>query len=1776
MHTHGPPLLVRLRRIDRRLLVLDRRVRKLMAEREEILARLRSAPGAGEAPAQHVASGVPAAEAVPPAPGAPGVPHGVGNPTSRESRGAYELLRAPAVPEGFAAEPDAAAPLRPEAPAPEAEEVASAWAPEAHGLYGTPGNPAAPEALATPEAHRKLGTPGASDAPGASVEPAADSPVARSAPGVYEASGAATPHRPEAERVLRHDPPPAWAAPGGSEAPAARGGSGAQSTPAPRAQHSASEAPGAPGAYARTGPARRAPGAAPEVRRHSARNVILGLGAVLMTVAALVFAVWAWTAADTGTRVLMLLGVTGAIAWIAVPLHRRGIRATAQTMGALLVVFLAVDALLLWVLLGPDVDPAGYTACATVVVAALLALHGRAVPLRSNAPVAVVLAQPVPVLIVISASPGTGSAIWLLAVVAATALADALVLRVIAPLGLRTSAGVMAAIALLALPFTVPGAIAPDAWWAVAATLLLAGVAGLLLAPGVTGEATAPVCVVVLALAPLAASRTSDVLLPGPLGWWWADNPGPLGRPATEVLRAGWQAPDTVLIALGPLLAAAVLGAVAVRFLRPEHLLPHLAVAVPLTLLPAGLLLGFSHGAFVSWTLALGTAMLLGSFRIPGHRPWALAVGGCATLILGLWWATAVQHSLVATLVLFAALALVCLHLVGRAPTQDTERAEDRRVAAAHAGHRWGRGPRPANGSELRASNTRSEGDPHGPVQGPYPGTSPNLARAGRPAGGAPHGSVRGAPAEAAPVMPRPVVSEGKSASSTTVAGVLRSCALTLWILAMAVGAVHVAVLAFTLEVSPETSTAPWWAASLVALLCATFGLSWGSAARPAGIALMPVAVLVAGPALAPVARLVPRPSGGPASTVWEPAYTVLDTSVSGGAATAVAAPVAGAAALALTWYSDRRSWPLVCALIAPVALLPLPIVLATPFLLAVVTPLTVGAGLIALPVRLGVHAQARWVPVLVGTAVLLWGLIWSLASVYTTVLALFTLVTGALVILRGAVPNIREAGVPGCDTTEPDLARSLHVSAVVLWIVTMVVGAVHLFVLALVTDPSVGWWWIAAPVALLCATVGLCLGRVARYTGVALMPVTVLAAGPALEPWLRPGPGGDGIWNAPDSALWRPAHTVLGTSTSEGLLTVAALLVASAAVLGVTWKLDRDRCVLVGALVAPVALVPLPIVLGLPFTVTLLWTLAVGAGLLALPALSRAPAHAGRSPVLVGSLVLLWALGWSLTSEYTTALTLLVLVSTALTVLLVALPRVHDPVSARALRWAAAGLWLTTAGAGTAGLVTLAAAPQGPLGLWWVASLVALLCAAFGLAWGNAARTVGVALMPVAVLVAGPALAPLLVIGPGVHGVWTAPDTALWGPAHDVLGTSTSEGLFSAIALLVAAAAAGCVTWALARDRCVLVGSLVAPAALVPVPIVLELPFLVAVLTTLAVGAGLTTVAALHREYTADLWLPGLLGAAVLVWAFGWSLATDPTTTAALLALAVAGAVAAALARISTVAVVATAVATGATGGSALVVPLTLGLPVEHAALLPIALTAAVAAGAPRLRSPLTEAAEVPASLWAVVALVLAVSFGVRGELVALGLACLGVVSLCSALRPNRRFLALGGTGLMFAALWTALASWEVAVPEAYTVPPALAAIAVGWEWSRRADRSAQPSSWLAHGGGLLLLLTPSTVMAVLQDEPAWRILAVVAVGLAVTLWGLRARLKAPLALGGAALIVVSARAFGAPFMDLLVELPNWLPFGVVGALLLTVGARYEASLRGLRNLHHAYAAMQ
>src|SRR5699024_703369 len=193
-----------------------------------------------------------------------------------------------------------------------------------------------------------------------------------------------------------------------------------------------------------------------------------------------------------------------------------------------------------------------------------------------------------------------------------------------------------------------------------------------------------------------------------------------------------------------------------------------------------------------------------------------------------------------------------------------------------------------------------------------------------------------------------------------------------------------------------------------------------------------------------------------------------------------------------------------------------------------------------------------------------------------------------------------------------------------------------------------------------------------------------------------------------------------------------------------------------------------------------------------------------------------------------------------------------------------------------------------------------------------------------------------------------------------------------------------------------------------------------------------------------------------------------------------------------------------------------------------------------------------------------------------ALALALLGVIALACAVRPGRRFLAVIGGLLMLGALWTSLVAWKVGVIEAYTVLPAIAALVIGWEWTRRSPEEEAPSSWLAHAGGLLLLLLPSTVQVLDGQDLGLRVPVVLAVGLAVVLWGLRARLQAALVLGGLVLVITSLRAFGRPLWDLITLLPNWVPFAVIGGVLLAVGARYEASLTRLRRLGRAVSAMR
>ncbi|KOX18300.1 SCO7613 C-terminal domain-containing membrane protein [Nocardiopsis sp. NRRL B-16309] len=1356
--------------------------------------------------------------------------------------------------------------------------------------------------------------------------------------------------RSEVHRLLRRESgaPRPVGEPAAPVAPGHAARSGPSGPPAPHAGPQAGPVP--VGAYHRA----QVPPPAPrrsELSQLSAQNLILGLGGLLVGIAALVFAVWTWSDLTTGTRALILTLTTLFFAGVALPLHRRGLASTAETFGALGAALLCVDALALYLVSDGITNGPGYAAAALAVIGALLVLYPLLVPLRAPRVIAVLLVQPVPVLLV-AASSWDGRWPWMLTALAVTALLDVLVgTRLGAPrpgVPVRTLHVVALVVWALTIGFTVlavalmSSVTDPLRWWSVAATLLVSGAASLLLArqPRTTpaerarGRFHTVAGLLALGLVPLAAGPAHLPVLPRVPGRVWSDDPSLAMRTATDVLGlvpVGSAVPSAPA-QLSAILVGAVLAVGVAALPRRALLVPVLALVAPPTLLPVPLLLGFPLVAASVWALLLGAALIVWATLLrTGHRSRVPAVTGFLTLLTGLAWALPEWYTSAAALLLVATSALVAALAVNR------------------------------------TAGDRAEGP----------------------------------------------------------AATLYAAATALWLVVLLVGA----PLLVSLLAMPRPDRIQWWLLAALALLAGATALRLGRTAPPfgngsvadprpaltwAGLLLLPLAPLAAVVQGPPSAPLFAGPHGvwaAPLAEMLEPASAVLGYSAPPGAGAAALSALgllaASALAVGTVRLADRRLVSAAMALTVPAALVPLPVVLGLPYVVAVVWALAVGAALTLSVARTGDRPHA-WVATATGLATLLLGLAWALPERYTSLVAAVLLACAALL---GSL-ELRRLGRPGTD-----------------------------------------------------------------------------------------GPG---------SPVRLVYSSVLGIGVAD--------------------------LVLVGALVADSA-----------------------------AAVRHTPA--------------VWALA---------ALAVLGIATTALVV----------------GRLPYAGPWPTTVGATPAGA---GPAPQGYAGAGGFRTPgAAPVPGAPPAARGGAPRptirpapsvspysVLGLVLLTIAPLVAGPPGLPVFAFAPWGHGVAAAPPEALIGPAHTVLGlpgpADTATGLAFALGCLLAGVLAVLAARLVDRPRALHAAALAGPAALVPLPVALGAPFLFSLVWTLAVGAGLALWAARLADPRLSR-LPASTGLFVLLLGFGWSLA-EPFTTAAVLAfVAVAASFAAALSRTTVTAVGATALATAATGGLALALPLALDLPVQLAALGPLLVVAGVAAVAPRLRSPLLEATEVPAAVWALVVLGLSSlahtavpvpgpeRYGAfaepRPELVAVALAVLGVISLGSAVRPGRRPLAVVGGLLMLAAMWTVLAAWDVGVAEAYTVVPALAALVLGWEWSRKAK--VPPSSWAAYGGGLALLLLPTVGLVLGGQDLLWRVPALLAAGLAVAVWGLRGRLQAALVIGGAALVLTSLRAFGPPLWDLTVLLPNWVPFAAAGALLLVVGARYEANLARLRRLGRTVAAMR
>nr|WP_264935559.1 hypothetical protein [Streptomyces sp. A012304] len=140
----------------------------------------------------------------------------------------------------------------------------------------------------------------------------------------------------------------------------------------------------------------RPPRTAPPVEASAPRvqNVLLLLGGVLLTIAAVAFTLVSWGHLGIAGRSLVLGSLTLAVLAAPVALLRRGLRSTAESVAGLGLALTVLDAYALHEVALASVDGTGYAAAASAVLAALWAAYGRALgTLRLPLPAALLAAQ---------------------------------------------------------------------------------------------------------------------------------------------------------------------------------------------------------------------------------------------------------------------------------------------------------------------------------------------------------------------------------------------------------------------------------------------------------------------------------------------------------------------------------------------------------------------------------------------------------------------------------------------------------------------------------------------------------------------------------------------------------------------------------------------------------------------------------------------------------------------------------------------------------------------------------------------------------------------------------------------------------------------------------------------------------------------------------------------------------------------------------------------------------------------------------------------------------------------------------------------------------------------------------------------------------------------------------------------------------------------------------------------------------------------------------------
>lgn len=304
------------------------------------------------------------------------------------------------------------------------------------------------------------------------------------------------------------------------------------------------------------------------------QNVLLVLGGILLTVAAIAFTLVSWGRLGIAGRSLVLGAVTVAVSGAPVPLVGRGLRSTAEAVAGLGLALTVLDAYALHEVALPEAGGTGYAAGAAAVLAAVWWGYGRGLgTLRGPFPAALTVAQlPLPLgAVAAGAGPHTVTVALLL-----TAAADMVVVlrtplmsvRVTAAVGAYCAGGwgvlaagrlsweavgpsaaaraaallVLAAAIALGVAWRAPGpALATGA--AVAGGLLLVTAVGGVLRAALPGTWAVPGCLV-CGVALLTAVR-GPVPEPVRRGFAWASG-------TVQALAVVWALPVVVVALLGP------------------------------------------------------------------------------------------------------------------------------------------------------------------------------------------------------------------------------------------------------------------------------------------------------------------------------------------------------------------------------------------------------------------------------------------------------------------------------------------------------------------------------------------------------------------------------------------------------------------------------------------------------------------------------------------------------------------------------------------------------------------------------------------------------------------------------------------------------------------------------------------------------------------------------------------------------------------------------------------------------------------------------------------------------------------------------------------------------------------------------------------------------------------------------------------------------------------------------------------------------------------------